>query len=77
MLTDEAMALGSVDFAKVKAEIEDLDASEKEELKAHLSAKFDIVDDKLELAIEKGIDILERAYSLVQESIALSKELKA
>src|SRR5690606_41545942 len=58
MLTDEAMALGSVDFSKVKAEIKDLDESEKQQLKDHLKAKFDIVDDKLEVAIESGIDIL-------------------
>ena len=75
-LFDELTALGSVDFKAVGAEIKDLDAGEREELHNHLKAKFDIVDDKLEMAIEEGLKIVEEAYGLVTRSIALVKGMK-
>lgn len=75
-LFDELMGLAKIDFSKVKAEIKDLDASEREELHNFMKAKFDIVDDKLEMAIEEGLKIVEEAYGLVTRSIALAKGLK-
>lgn len=75
-LADEVMGLASVDFSKVKAEFKDLDEAEIAELKADAKVKFNIVDDKLEMAIEEGLDILERQYGIVQDSIALAKKLK-
>lgn len=75
-LFDELMALNGVSFAAVKAEIKDLDAGEREELHSFLKVKFDIVDDKLELAIEEGLKIVEEAYGLVVRSINLVKGLK-
>ena len=74
-LFDELMALGKVDFKLLSEEIKDLDAAEREELHAFLKEKFDIVDDKLEMAIEEGIKIAEEAYGLVNRSIALAKGL--
>lgn len=75
-LFDELMALAGVDFKAVKEEVKDLDASEREELHNFLKAKFDIVDDKLELAIEEGLKIAEEMYGLVDRSIKLVKGLK-
>jgi len=76
-LFDELTALGSVDFKEVSKEIKDLDAQEREELHAFLKVKFDIVDDKLEMAIEDGLKIVEEAYGLIKRSQALYKSLKA
>lgn len=76
-LFDELMALGNVDFKQVAAEIKDLDSAESAQLHDAIKAKFDIVDDKLELAIEEGLKIAEEAHGLVQRSIALAKGLKA
>lgn len=76
-LFDELTALGSVDFKQVSKEIKDLDEAERKELHDHLKLKFDIVDDKLELAIEQGISIIDRQYSLINESITLYRSIKA
>ena len=76
-LFDELTALGSVEFKKVGAEIKDLDEAERKELHEHIKVKFDIVDDKLEMAIEKGLSLVERQYGLVKEAMELAKELKA
>lgn len=75
-LTDELMGLGAVDFSELKKEIKDLDAQERLELHAKIKEKFDIVDDKLEIAIEKGLELLEMQYQVVEGSIALYKEIK-
>jgi hypothetical protein len=75
-LFDELTALGSVDFKAIGAEIKDLDDAETKELHEFLKVKFDIVDDKLEMAIEEGLKIVEEAYGLVNRSIALVKGLK-
>lgn len=75
-LFDELTGLAKVDFAKVKKEVADLDASEREELHTFMKVKFDIVDDKLEMAIEEGLKIIEEAYGLVTRSIDLAKGLK-
>jgi len=76
-LFDELTGLGSVDFKVVMAEIKDLDDVERMELHEFLKAKFDIVDDKLEMAIEDGLKIVEEAYGLVKRSMDLAKSLKA
>lgn len=76
-LFDEGVAVMGVDFKQVKEEIKDLDADEKLMIKNAIKEKFDIVDDKLELAIEKSLDIVENLMNVVQSSIDLFKELKA
>lgn len=75
-LFDELTGLGKVDFKLLDDEIKDLDASEREELHNFLKVKFDIVDDKLEMAIEEGLKIVEEAYGLVDRSINLVRGLK-
>lgn len=75
-LFDELTGLAKVDFKKVKEEIKDLDAAEREELHNFMKVKFDIVDNKLEMAIEEGLKIVEEAYGLVTRSMDLVKGLK-
>lgn len=72
-LFDEVTALGQVDFKQALAEAKDLDPSETQMIHEQLKVKFDIVDDKLELAIEEGLKIVEEAYGLVNRSITLYK----
>lgn len=76
-LFDELMALGNLDADKLKKQIGEVSAEEMLEIKAFLSAKFDIVDNKLELAIEEGISIFTEIYALYKRTSALVTELKA
>lgn len=76
-LFDELMGLAKVDFKMIMAEIKDLDDAETTELHDFIKVKFDIVDDKLEIAIEESIKIAEEMYSLVKRSMALAKSMKA
>lgn len=76
-LFDEVTALGSVDFKLIDDEIKDLDATERETLHQAIKDKFDIVDDKLENAIEEAIAILSEQVKLVERSIKLVKDYKA
>jgi len=63
-LFDELTAFMTVDFQVVNKELADLTAVEKEELLAEMKAKFDIVDDKLEIVFEKSIVIVANAYDM-------------
>lgn len=76
-ITDEVMALPSVNFAEVIGEVKDLDEAEKAELLAFFKEKFDIADDKIEAVIESGLALLVKASGLVQEAIDLAKSVKA
>jgi hypothetical protein len=78
-LLDEGMAMGGVDFSKVKEEAAAVlkDAAKKAELLAEVNKKLDLADDKLEALIEKGLSIVEKQIAIVKEAIELSKELKA
>lgn len=76
-LFDELLSLGKVDFKMVSKEIDDLDESEKLELNAFLKEKFNIVDDKLEVAIEGGLKLIADQYSLVKKAIKLANDLKS
>lgn len=75
-LFDDLTGLATVEFKQVKEEVKDLDAEERKALHEKVKAKFDIIDDKLEDGIEKAIALLDSAYTIVKESIALVKELK-
>ena len=54
---DEALAVPGLakSWAEVKAEVDDLDATEQEGMYQRLKNKFDIPNDKLEETIEKAI----------------------
>lgn len=72
-MSDELIQLTSLDAAKLKKEIKDLDAAEKEALLAHVKAKFDLADDALEAKIESGLGLAMKAAELVSEAIAFAK----
>jgi len=75
-LMDELMVLPSVDWTLMKEQAKELDPADMEELKAKAKEKFDIVDGKLELAIEQGLDLAYRQYEIVVDSIKLVKDMK-
>jgi len=58
---------------KVGAEIKDLDAAEMQELKDLVAAELNLVDDKLELVVEKAIVAIVNIYDIVLEVKALKK----
>ncbi len=75
-LFDELMALGNMDSAKLKAQLKDIDAAEMTEIKVFLAGKFDIEDNKLEIAIEEGLAIFTEIYSLYKRTMVLVGTLK-
>ena len=75
-LFDEVTMLGSVDFKAALKEAKDLEPAETQEIHEKLKAKFDIVDDKLEMVIEESIKIVSEAYALVDRSVDLFKGMK-
>jgi len=76
-LADEVFALSSVDFQVLKKEAGELDEADRASLKLYIKEKFDLVDDKLELAIEEALSIVEMQAAVVTKSVALYKSLKA
>lgn len=75
-LTDEGAAIGTVKFDVVKAQLKDLDSVEMADLKQKVKAKFDIVDDELELTIEDALDLLSDSYNLYVKAAAIAKRFK-
>jgi hypothetical protein len=69
--------IAGLQWSQVLPEIKDLDAVERAEIEKVFKDQFDLVDDKLEAAIEKGIAIAEKQVAVVQEASDLVKELKA
>lgn len=70
-------ALRSVDFAKVKAEIADLDPGELEALEKSFDVKLDIADAVMKQKIEDGVDILGDCVTLAEESVKVFQDGKA
>ena len=50
------MTLGSIEWSLLDDEIKDVDDSERLGLTSWAKQEFDIIDDKLELLIEEGLD---------------------
>lgn len=75
-LYDEAMALAGVDLKAALAELKDLDSVERAALHRDVCAKFDIADDNLEGAIEACFGIVEKAFSLYSDSVAVARMFK-
>ena len=50
-------AIAALKSGKVLSELKDLDDTEKAELKAYVAAEFDLADDKIEAAIEAGLNV--------------------
>ena len=72
-------ALGGITSLKwdqVVPEIKDLDDVERAALEQVFKDEFQLVDKSLEEAIEHGIVIAEKQVAVVQEAVALAKQLK-
>lgn len=76
-LFPDFITLTSVDFKAVKAEIADLDASERLALEEAFKAEFDLVDDKLEISLEAVITLAEKQVEVIVGAIELAKSFKA
>lgn len=75
-MADEAYALVKVDFKAVKAEFKDLDQAEKNLILDSVKAKFDIVSDDLEQAIEEALDVALYFIDGIPKVTALVKKFK-
>lgn len=70
-LTDEASAIGGLDFNQVWLEIKDLDAAEGKMLNDAFKGKISLSDKALEAKLEGGGDLLEKSLKLAFEAKAL------
>lgn len=75
-LADELADLEGVSWAQVTAELKDLDGEEREQIKALIKAKLDLVDDDLESAIEDLIAFINEGYNLTVRAKALIAKRK-
>lgn len=73
-LFDELTGILSCDWNKVKSELNDLDAKERAELLKIAKEKFDIDDDQVEDRIERGLDLANELYTVVNKTIDYAKE---
>lgn len=68
--------ISGLQWSQVLPEIKDLDGAERAEIEQVFKEQFDLADDKLEAAIEKGIVIAEKQVAVIQEASDLVKEIK-
>lgn len=73
---DEVVDVIKVDWKQLKPEFDDLSEVEKAEIKQYLCEKFKLVDESLEIVIEKSFTILFNIGSSIKEAIELFKGLK-
>jgi hypothetical protein len=76
-LLDELMALSSLDGAKLKLEVGEIDSADKAALVERFKAKFDLEDDHVEGLVEEGLGLASAAHDLIAASIAFAKKVKA
>jgi len=75
-ILDELMALVGVQWTKLDDEWKDYSEAEKAEMQEFFKTKFDIAEDNIEYAIEKGHLILMKYISATSELIELITFLK-
>lgn len=75
-LADELAGLEGVRLSDVMEQAKGLDAAKRSLLSDALKEKLVLVDKDLESAIERALTMLVDAYALVDNAIALFKELK-
>ena len=69
--------LATVQFSALSAEVSDLDDAEKGQLKQFIKDKFNIADEKLEIAIEEGIALLMDLEGLFKRGASIAQALKS
>jgi hypothetical protein len=75
-ILDEAMALSGASFDEAKLEVASLNDTEKALLFTKIKNKFDIVDDKLEVAIEESMQIIVDQFKIVERAKTVYRTLK-
>lgn len=75
-LSDELVALGTIDVEAFKKEVSELSAEEKAELKQTIKDKLSLVDKEVEAKIESGLDLVEKGTALVEKVVGILKEAK-
>ena len=76
-LFPDFMTLSSTDFKAARAELSDVDASERLVLEQVLKDEMDLVDDKLEMALESVITLAEKQIEVIVGAMELARSLKA
>lgn len=75
-MTDELVALISLQPTVLKKEWADLSVEEKSEIMTHAKDKYDIEDDGLEAKVEEGLMLVNEAVNFVAKAIDYAKSFK-
>lgn len=75
-MTDELLRLISLSPVALKAQWKDLDDQEREELKEHAKAKYDLDDKNFEALVEEGLDLIDEYLTLINKTMDYSKKFK-
>lgn len=76
-LTDEVMALPTVDFKLIDDEVKDFSETEVLQLRDHVAQKLDIPQDKTEAIVEKALSMGIKLAGLVKDGFDLAKLVEA
>lgn len=76
-LGDNIMNVATIDFAAMKTEFMDLDATERMQIKTHVAQHLDLADEALETLIEKTFDWIIDTANDVNRGVKLGKEWSA
>ncbi len=63
-LADELADMEGVTLDQIKAEFKDLDATERAQLNEKIKAKFNLVDDQLEVVIEEAVGAVNDLFNI-------------
>lgn len=69
--------LFSIDLSGLKAEVDDLDVQEKQELSALFAERFDLPNDSVETALEAGVSMLFEVISQLSSLRELFDRIRA
>lgn len=75
-LIDEVNALGTIEKGALLAELKDLTTDERLQLEELFKHKVSLQDKAVELKIEEGVDLLEKAGDLAIRVIGIVNEVK-
>jgi len=75
-LSDELMALSTVDLEALKKEISELDKADRDTIRDALKAKLVLVNPGIEQKIEGGVDLVEEGVQIVEQVIGLVSKVK-
>ena len=76
-LSDELMALSSIDGEALKKEISELDQADRDGIKSLVKEKLVLQNPVVESKIEGGVDILDEAVSIVLDAVKVVSKAKS